>query len=70
MTFKNREEHMNLFQVVCYIMGIIVFILVIGFGSLIISKHCVFGSKEQIRSSTPVLDKVRVDVEKVLKERK
>jgi hypothetical protein len=60
---------MDLFRVICCIMGILIFIIVVGFFGLIISKHCVF-SKEPIKTSTPVLDKFQQDVEKVIKERK
>jgi hypothetical protein len=50
-------------------MGILIFVIVIGFFGLIVSKHCVF-SKEPIKTSTPVLDKFQQDMEKVIKERK
>lgn len=54
---------------ICCIVGVAMFILAIGFFGLMISKHCVV-IKEPIKSTTPVMDKVHADVEKVLRGRK
>ena len=61
---------MDLFRVICCIMGILIFIITVGFFGLIVSKHCVFGGKEQVRSSTPVLDKFQKDAEKAMQDKK
>lgn len=66
MTFKDRQEHISVFKVVCSIIVIVVFILAIGFFSLIVAKHCVF-SKEPIKSAAPVLDKFHEEVRKNIK---
>lgn len=64
---------MNLFKVVCCIGLILSFIISIGFFGLILNKSCVFIIKEPVtkqRHTTPVMDKVHADVEKVLRNRK